>query len=197
MTHRRPGPTLARLLQAPARLYDWNAGWILGRRFLRLTHVGRRTGRRYRTMLEVVGEDRERHELIVIAGLGRRAQWYRNVLAGGAVEVAIGHERFAPAIRALDAVEAAAVLAEYERRNRYIAPLVRRALSWLVGWRYEGTEAGRRRLAADLPMVALRPAVPRVSAYPSAARAVVAGPPRACSVDATPRRQEALRRGSS
>jgi hypothetical protein len=51
----------------------------------------------------------------------------------------------------------AAVLAEYERRNRYLAPVLRRALSWLVGWRYDGTEAKRRQLVGELPMVALRP----------------------------------------
>jgi hypothetical protein len=54
----RPGPVLRRLLRAPSLLYDWHAGWLLGRRFLRLTHRGRRSGRRYRTVLEVVGTGR-------------------------------------------------------------------------------------------------------------------------------------------
>ena len=44
MTRRRPGPILAAVLRAPARLYDWNVGWVLGRRFLRLTHVGAAPG---------------------------------------------------------------------------------------------------------------------------------------------------------
>ena len=96
MTRRRPGPFLAAALRAPARLYDWNVGWVFGRRFLRLTHVGRRTGREYRTMLEVVGENRDSHEVIVVAGLGRSAQWYHNLLADKATEGAIGRERFAP-----------------------------------------------------------------------------------------------------
>jgi hypothetical protein len=111
-------------------------------------------------MLEVVGENRGRREVIVVAGLGRSANWYRNLLAGNATEVAVGHERFVPLYRELDAEEAATVLAEYERRNRYLAPVVRRALSWLVGWRYDGTEAKRRQLVSELPMVALRPTSP-------------------------------------
>jgi hypothetical protein len=44
-------------LRAPAVLYDWKLGWVLGRRFLRLTHRGERSGRCYRMMLEVIGED--------------------------------------------------------------------------------------------------------------------------------------------
>lgn len=109
-------------------------------------------------MLEVIGEDRSSHELVVVAGLGRSAQWYRNVLAGGAAEVAIGGERFTPSYRELDSPEAVAVLAAYERRNRYLTPIIRRVLSWLVGWHYDGTPAKRLQLVSELPMVPFRPA---------------------------------------
>jgi deazaflavin-dependent oxidoreductase (nitroreductase family) len=128
-------------------VYDWNAGWLLGRRFVRLTHAGRRSGRVYRTMLEVVGEDRGSGEVFVIAGLGRSAQWYRNVKAGHAVEIAIGRERFRPLCREPHPVEAASVLAGYERRNRLITPVLRLVLSRLVGWHYDGTPASRREVA--------------------------------------------------
>ena len=158
MRQRRPGPLLRRLLQAPALLYDWHAGWLLGRRFLRLTHVGRVTGRRYRTMLEVVGENRAQDEVIVVAGLGRSAQWYRNIRAREPVEVAIAGERFAPIHRELPLSEAQAVLAGYEQRHRYLAPVIHRVLSWLVGWHYDGTESSRHQLVNELPLIGLRPA---------------------------------------
>ena len=173
MRTRRPRPRLIGLLRAPARLYDLRMGWVLGRRFLRLTHVGRRSGRLYRTVLEVVGENRALSEVIVVAGLGRSAQWYRNLQVREAVEVAIAGERFAPVHRELSMNEAAAVFADYERRNRYLAPLIRRVLSWLVGWRYDGTEPARRRLVAELPLIGLRPA--RVGEPPTSSEAIAAG----------------------
>jgi deazaflavin-dependent oxidoreductase (nitroreductase family) len=148
---------MKRLLRAPARLYDWHLGWLLGRRFLRLTHVGRRSGRRYQTVLEVVGENPRTGELIVVAGFGRSAGWYRNIRAGGAREVAVGRERFVPVHRLLEEAEAEAVLAAYERRNRLAVPLIRVVLSRLVGWRYDGSESARRALVRELPMVGLRP----------------------------------------
>jgi len=149
---------LIRALRAPAVLYDWNLGWLLGRRFLRLTHRGRRSGRCYRMMLEVIGHDSSRHEVFVLVGLGRRAQWYRNVIAGGAVELAIGGERFRPDYRELAPAEAAAVLDGYEQRNRLLAPIVRAVLSRLVGWRYDGSPSARERLVRERPILAFRPA---------------------------------------
>jgi deazaflavin-dependent oxidoreductase (nitroreductase family) len=157
MAARRPGPIMSRALRVPARVYDLNAGWIFGRRFLLLSHIGRHTGERHRTMLEVIGESPSTGEFIVVAGLGRSAQWYRNLQVQEATEVAVGRHRFRPVHRELDADEAVEVLAAYERRNRLLGPIIRWALTWLVGWPYDGTAAAQARLVAELPMVALRP----------------------------------------
>jgi hypothetical protein len=53
--------------------------------------------------------------------------------------------------------EAAAVIADYEHRNRWIGPVVRRLLSALLGWRYDGSQSARERLVRQLPVVAFRP----------------------------------------
>jgi deazaflavin-dependent oxidoreductase (nitroreductase family) len=156
----RPGPWLARLLRAPSSLYDAGFGWLLGHRFLALTHRGRRSGRRYTTVLEVVRWRPEAHEAVVMSGFGRSAHWYRNVLAGGGADIRIGRGRFAADVRQLDADEAVAVLAGYERRNRLLAPLVRAVLSRLAGFPYDGSDDTRRRLVAVLPLVAFSPARP-------------------------------------
>ena len=54
--------------------------WLLRRRFLILSHVGRVSGRVHRTCLMVLHEDRDRGEIVVAAG-SRTADWYRNILA--------------------------------------------------------------------------------------------------------------------
>jgi len=156
--NQRLGPVAQRLLRAPARLYDWHAGWLLGPRFVRLTHVGRRSGRRHRTILELIGSDPATGELIVLVGMGPTADWYRNIQHRPAVELATMRRRFQPVHRVLDEREAVAALAEYERRNRWATWLIRPALGWLAGWRYDGGPDARRRLAQQLPVVAFRPA---------------------------------------
>lgn len=154
---KRPGRLARWLLRLPAHLYDLRLGWLLGHRFLRLSHVGRRSGRTYQTVLEVIGRDLDAEEVMVISGRGRAADWFRNLQAAPAVEVAVARSHFHhPDHRVLGPDEATIVLADYERRNRFAAPVVRLVLSRLIGWRYDGTAASRRRLAATLPVVAFR-----------------------------------------
>ena len=97
-----PGPILTSVLGAPTQLSDLHLGWSFGRRFPRLTHTGRTTVRQYQTMLEVVGEKPARHDVIVLAGLGRSAQRNRNLVADNAAEIAIRGDRFPPLYRELD-----------------------------------------------------------------------------------------------
>ena len=153
----QPGPILGRALRLPVHLYDLGAARLLGHRFLLLTHRGRRSGRLYRTMLEVVGWDPEKREAIVISGFGLDASWRLNVLAGGAVEVQIARLRFEPRVRSPEQEEAIGVLADYERRNRMAGPIVRAVLSRLAGFRYDGSAESRRKVVEALPMLAFSP----------------------------------------
>lgn len=152
-----PGGVLRWLQSLPAYLYRARLGFLLGHRFLVLVHDGRRTGRRYETPLEVVQYDRSRREATVVAGWGRKTAWLHNVEAGLAREVWIGRERYVPVVRRLDLEEAVVVLERYERRSGLPRRLVWAVLSRLLGWRYDGTPAARRRAAEQLPMEALRP----------------------------------------
>jgi deazaflavin-dependent oxidoreductase (nitroreductase family) len=148
---------LKRALRVPIALYDIGAGPLLGHRFLLLTHRGRRSGRLYRTMLEVVRWDSARREAVVMSGFGSRASWYLNVQAGGAEEIRIARTRFRPEVRMVDPDEAVRIVADYERRNRLLAPVVRAVLSRLAGFSYDGSPEARRRLVDTLPLVAFRP----------------------------------------
>jgi deazaflavin-dependent oxidoreductase (nitroreductase family) len=150
-----PRPLVKRALALPNAIYDAGAGWLLGHRFLRLTHHGRRSGRAYRTVLEVVAW--RDGEATVLAGLGRRAQWLRNAQAGAPLTVEIANARWPATHRVLETAEATAVLAGFERRNRIATPVIRVLLTRLSGIRYDGTDAARRKIVEALPLVAFRP----------------------------------------
>ena len=142
------------MLGLPRHLYRHGWGWLLGRRFLQLTHTGRRTGRTHTTVLEVVRLDRDSGEVMVVSGLGPSSDWLRNIQANGRAEISIGRESFPASFRMAPIDEAMRIFADYERRNRLAAPLIRFVLSRLLGWRYDGSTQARRRLAEALPVVA-------------------------------------------
>lgn len=159
MTKYRPGAVLQRAFRSklPSRVYDRNAGWIFGNRLCRLTHVGRKSGKTYRTVLEVIEVDPATGEVVLISGLGPKADWYRNVRAAGTAELEIGRRRFSATVREIDTEEAVRIFTRYERRYRLIAPVVRHLLGKLVGGPYDGSAAARRDLVERLPMVAFDP----------------------------------------
>ena len=154
----RAGSALLRALsKAPSRLYDARAGWLLGHRFLRVTHRGRVSGREYSTVLEVVGHLTATGEYVAVSGFGTASDWFRNIQASPPLRVEIGRTRFTPVHRVLAPEEAAAVFADYEQRHRALAPILRAVLSRLLGWRYDSSAHARARLTRQLPFVGFRP----------------------------------------
>jgi hypothetical protein len=69
-------------------------------------------------------------------------------------EVIIGSQRFIAAHRVLDEEKAISVITGYERRHWLIARIIRRVLSYFLGKRYDGSKDHRRRLVAQLPLIA-------------------------------------------
>jgi deazaflavin-dependent oxidoreductase (nitroreductase family) len=148
---------LRHLLRAPVYLYRWRLGRLFGKRFLLLMHTGRHTGIRHQTVLEVMEYREEGPEAVVMSGFGWNSDWLRNIETSPNEEVVIGASHFQASHRFLSEEEAVNVVRNYELRNRFMAPLVRRVLSQLLGWPYRGSEDDRRRLVAQLPLIAFRP----------------------------------------
>lgn len=150
----RPTGILRLTFHLPIHLYRLNLGWLLGHRFLLLTHSGRKSGRIYQTVLEVVRYDSATRESIVLSGWGKRADWYRNTEASPALEVRIGHERYVlPRQRFLAPEEDQAVISEYAHHH----PLAFRFLARAFGYPLDRTEAERKQFAESLRLVAFRP----------------------------------------
>ncbi len=146
----RPTGVFRALLRAPVWLYRARLGFLLGHRFLLITHVGRVSGQRHQTVVEVVRRLDDTGEWVVCSGTGPRADWYRNLQATPAVEIQVGNRAWPPRQRFLDAQEAAATFHAYERAH----PGTARRLLATMGNAYDGTDAGRVAMMADMPMVA-------------------------------------------
>jgi len=90
VNHDLPRGWFRLLLRFPILIYRLKLGWLLGRRFLLLTHTGRKSGGAYATVLEVLRYDQDSHHCIIASGWGTRSQWYRNVLNDPRIRYTVG-----------------------------------------------------------------------------------------------------------
>src|SRR5579884_3012404 len=70
-----PSRLLRSALRVPVFLYRAGLGGLFGHHFLLLTHRGRKSGRVYQTVLEVVRYEPESGESVVVSGWGERSDW--------------------------------------------------------------------------------------------------------------------------
>ena len=146
---------IGRLLRAPAVLDRPGLRWMLKglspAPIVVLTHRGRRTGRSYRTPVEVIAEDGERGEIVVSPMWGEQSQWYRNVVAGSSVEVSRDGESETREWRRLSDAEKREALASYRREHPVYSRVILRMLVSAHGLGGDPAEA----VAEAIPMLAL------------------------------------------
>ncbi|HEX2570481.1 MAG TPA: nitroreductase family deazaflavin-dependent oxidoreductase [Polyangia bacterium] len=153
----RPHGVRRAFLRAPIWLYRHGLGWILGERFLLLTHIGRKTGRPRQAVLEVVHHDAASDTYFILSGWGHRSDWLLNVEKTPEVSIDIGRRHLDARAERIAPAEAAGVLGRYMRRY----PRAFRQLGrFMLGEALPPGDEGCRRLAEKLPMVALRPVAP-------------------------------------
>ncbi|GAB4561538.1 MAG: nitroreductase family deazaflavin-dependent oxidoreductase [Anaerolineae bacterium] len=154
LTRSRPGRALRWLLRAPILLYRLRLGWLLGERFLLLTHIGRKTGLPRQAVVEVVHHDTDTGRYIIAAAWGRKADWFRNIQKTPQVTMAVGCKRFDAIASQLSIDEATEALYRYAQSH----PAAFRALSkTLFGHVTASTREGCREMAEQIPLVALDP----------------------------------------
>ncbi len=149
---RRPPAFMLPFMKLPLILYRLGLGGLLGRRFVLLTHRGRRSGKVYRTVLAVLCFDETTREISVVSPWSE-SQWYHNIQAAPALEVETAGVRYAPAQRDLSPEEIAALFITFRKAH----PLFSRLVARIPGWKIEATYAEFLALAQTLRGVAFRP----------------------------------------
>jgi deazaflavin-dependent oxidoreductase (nitroreductase family) len=133
-------------------VYHFHLGWLVGHRFMLITHRGRWTGKVRQTGVMVLRYDRQSREALVAAG-SANADWYRNIHASPAIEVALGRERYRPEQRFLEVDEIAELLAWSRQRH----PVKARIQSMFFHWPWGTSKKELLDLARSLGGVAFRP----------------------------------------
>ena len=80
------------LERAPIPMFKAGLGPLFAGRFLRLEHIGRRSGEPRFVVLEVIDRP-EKGTFRVVSGFGRSSQWFRNIEADPNVRITVGAKR--------------------------------------------------------------------------------------------------------
>jgi deazaflavin-dependent oxidoreductase (nitroreductase family) len=147
-----PPAFMVPFFKMPLILYRLGLGWMLGNRFMLLTHQGRRTGRVYRSVLAVLRINNITHEVFAVSPWSS-SNWYSNIQGTPAVEIETGRVRYAPAQRNLSPEEIASLFIEFRRLH----PIFSRIISRIPGWNIESSYDEFLELARTLSGVAFFP----------------------------------------
>ncbi len=151
--NKRPAGLMRFFLRAPIWLYRLRLGWLLGRRFVLLTHTGRNSDFPRQTVLEVVRYDDETGVCVVASGWGEKSDWVLNITANPQIQIQVGNKSCAAIARRLTPVESAEELLDYSRRN----PRALQALAAYMGFQLDGTQESVAAMGRGIPMFKFQP----------------------------------------
>jgi deazaflavin-dependent oxidoreductase (nitroreductase family) len=150
----QPPRGLARLaFRTPIWLYRLHLGWLLGKRFVHLTHTGRKSGLPRQVVLEVVDHDPQSNVYYVASGWGKKSDWYQNIQKTPRVRVQVGAKSWAAQAEVLAPDSAEQVILNYGRKH----PALLGELARVMGYKLNGSEADMRALGRLVPVVAFTP----------------------------------------
>jgi deazaflavin-dependent oxidoreductase (nitroreductase family) len=118
-----------------------------------LINRGRKSGRLYKTPLSILHQDPEHGEIVVSPMFGRDSDWYRNVIAGGLVEIHVRGDKRQVEWRELSEVERRAAREAFRASHRIYSRVLLRRLARLHGLEGDPAEVVPN---LNLPMLGLR-----------------------------------------
>ncbi len=141
-----PPKGLLRLgFRLPVYLYRLGLGWLMGKRFVLINHVGRKTGLPRQAVVEVVERDPDSGCITVVAGYGKRAQWYQNLRANPEIVIQIGNRKIPVTARFVSPQDGEEIMVRYHQRYGAVTG----TLMSVLGYTWDGSEAGLRQISHD------------------------------------------------
>ena len=140
------------IFKLPIFLYRLRLGWLLGNRFMQITHIGRHSGKVRKTILAVLRFDPQTQEILAVSAW-KGSDWYYNIQATPAREVESGRVSYVPQQRTLSPEEIATAFIEYCRQH----PLFSRIICRIPDWKWDSTYEEFLELARTLHGVAFSP----------------------------------------
>jgi deazaflavin-dependent oxidoreductase (nitroreductase family) len=136
------------------RLYRWRLGWLFDHRFAVLTHVGRRSGKTYRTALWVYAYHPGAGQVTVVSVWGE-SDWYRNIRKTPATLVQLGRRTIIPGRQEFLSTDDIVAI---EKAFRHEHPWIARGQALLMHWPWPATDEQLKIMSDNMRAVTFSPA---------------------------------------
>jgi deazaflavin-dependent oxidoreductase (nitroreductase family) len=156
INQRPPTGFLRLLFRLPIFFFHIGLGVIFGRRFLMLTHTGRKSGAKHETIIEIARYDPQTGVYYVASGWGKKSDWFRNILVHPEGMIQVKNQKIEVTAHPLSIDQAGEELLRYSKTY----PAAFRELMSILGFKNIKTEAEIRGIGKDLPIIALKPLQP-------------------------------------
>lgn len=147
-----PTGFLRLLWRLPIRLFQAHLGFLVSKRIMLLTHIGRTSGQPRQAALEVV-EHRNDGSIVAASGFGGAADWYKNVRKTPEVTVQVGSRYHRARAVTLSTEEGGDLMVRYAMKR----PRSAKQLSRLMGFEVDGSADDYREVGRAIPFVRFTP----------------------------------------
>lgn len=152
--NKKPHGLLLIGFRLPIWLYRMRLGWLLGERFLLLTHVGRKSGSLHQTVIEVVDHEESTDTYFVVSGFGYKSDWLMNVKHNPNASITVGRRTLSVQAKVIPDTSGAGILLRYAKRH----PMTFGELAILLtGKSIEPTEENCLQFVRSMPVIAFEP----------------------------------------
>jgi len=148
-----PKGILKVFFKLPVLAYRTGTGFLLGKRFIYVEHVGRKSGLKRRSVLEVVRYDKDEDIYYIASGYGTKSDWYKNIKATPNVKIQVGFRKSNAKVEFLSEERNEEEIRDYARRH----PTAIKQLAKLIGYKLKGEEGELSRLSKLWPVIAFHP----------------------------------------
>lgn len=151
---KRPGTLLKFFFKVPLLMHKLGfGGWerLIGAQWMLITTIGRKTGKRRETMVDVMDYDKANDTYYIEAAYGARADWYRNIQRNPIFEAQVGRRKFKARAGALSTEGASDLLVQFYRQK----PAYTRSVMAMAGMKFKD-EDELRELGKNLTLLAVK-----------------------------------------
>ena len=141
------------MFRLPIWLYRLGLGGLLGKRFVLVNHIGRKSGKPRQAVLEVVDYDKDSQRIVIAAAFGEKTAWYQNLLQQPETTIQLGWQKMDVIAEQLTSKQSGDFMLSYAKAH----PPEARVLAKFMGYEVDGSNEDWYALGEDLLMVSLDP----------------------------------------